>query len=104
MESLPPSAPLPLPSSELKMSFVERIARLFNFNRSQATAFFHRLRDSGTGIDEDAPPRVLTPAERELQKHFFVAEDEWRACKKLVFFPVGPAKQAWDCMPRRGSN
>ena len=69
------------------------------FYHSGMSSLWQRLDDGGSGADLDEgahPPRVLTAAERERQRQFFVAEDEWQACPKWIFFPVNDGKQAWD--------
>ena len=44
----------------------------------------------------DTRPKMMTAEKRKRQRHYFVAEDEWRTCELRVFFPVGPLKQTWD--------
>ena len=46
--------------------------------------------------DEDKPSKMMTAAEREALKYYYVAEDEWKTCPKFIFFPVSGLKQAWD--------
>jgi CRP-like cAMP-binding protein len=37
---------------------------------------------------------TMTPSKKAEYQRFFVEEDNWHACRKLVFFPVAPLKKA----------
>ena len=40
--------------------------------------------------------RMLTQAERDALRGYYLSEEAWSECKTLVFFPVSGYKQAWD--------
>ena len=46
--------------------------------------------------DSDAAPIALTAAEREKLREIAIAEDEWEACPKWLWFPVSSTRQTWD--------